>query len=167
MGDWKEDPNFVGIVPLEANLTQKAIERLGPPPGNAEILIRGGAGWVFGIEPQRTIEQPGILHLKGDLPRVAEVSLALAREMAWRWISGRPPFVAGTGYVPQKPAKGALNVNLYARTEPGFVDQVLGLTPRFLPVEIGTVPISDAKVTCVCTQGTRCCAGICQTCQAG
>lgn len=167
MGDWKEDPNFVGIVPLEANLNQKAIERLGPPPGNAEILIRGGAGWVFGIEPQRTIEHPGIVRLRDDPPSAGEVSLALAREMAWRWSQKRPPFATGTGYAPQKPGKDTMNGSLYARIEQGFVDQVLGLTPKVLPIEIGTVPISDAKVTCACVQGTRCCTGICQTCQEG
>ena len=43
-----KDANFVGIITLkDTALDQPGIVRLGPPPGNAGILIRGGAGWVF------------------------------------------------------------------------------------------------------------------------
>lgn len=58
------DEKFVGIVPLEPDWSQYALERLGPPPGNAEILIRGGAGWVFGIAPREEILDPRITELE-------------------------------------------------------------------------------------------------------
>lgn len=86
------DEAFVGIIPWEANLNQKAIERLRPPPGNAGILLRGGTGWVFGIEPPRMIEHPRIVHLRDEPPSADAVSLALARERARRWSQKRPPF---------------------------------------------------------------------------
>ena len=78
-----QDEKLVGIVPLEPDWSQPGIERLGPPPGNAEILIRGGAGWVFGIPAREETPHPRIERL-GKTPSQDEVAFALACEMAWR-----------------------------------------------------------------------------------
>lgn len=58
-----DDEAFVGIIPRAPNWTQRAIERRGPPPGNAETLIRGGASWVFGITPREELVQEAIVRV--------------------------------------------------------------------------------------------------------
>jgi hypothetical protein len=167
MGDWKEDPNFVGIVPLEANLNQKAIERLGPPPGNAEILIRGGAGWVFGIELQEAKPHPAIEVLNSPRPSEEAVSVALVRELAWRWFHSRPPFSSIRKEEPGTLSKLAWKGARYAEVEQGFTTQALGLVPKRTALGFepkAAAPATEDACTCACPKlGARCVAS-CQKC---
>ena len=55
----------------------------------------------------------------------------------------------------------------YADVEADFLMQALGLIPKSVELAIETLPGSDQKSTCACTEGTRCCAGVCQPCQGG
>ena len=91
-----DDEAFVGIIPRAPNWTQRAIERRGPPPGNAETLIRGGASWVFGITPREEPVQEAIVREKREAPIVALLSES-PRE---------PPIRAATRPFPRSRGKG-------------------------------------------------------------
>ena len=81
MAETQENEWTPGIVVLkDVALYEPGIERLGPPPGNAGVLIRGGAGWVFGVEEKPLAR--GIVKLDAPPPENAAVD-ALAREVAW------------------------------------------------------------------------------------
>lgn len=80
-----KDANFVGIIVLkDTALDQPEIVRLEPLPGNAGILIRGGAGWVFDRVRTRPVVDPRIAR-QAETPTRDEVALALTRELAYRW----------------------------------------------------------------------------------
>jgi hypothetical protein len=164
-----DDEAFVGIIPRAPNWTQRAIERRGPPPGNAETLIRGGAGWVFGITPREELVQEAIVREKREAPSVGDVSIALAREMAWRWFNGRPPFVSAARSKEQGVTKMARNFVRYAEAEEGFLTQALGLIPKHVSTDFGAGVVAEPSTTatCACIKGTSCCAGTCQSCQEG
>ena len=164
-----DDEAFVGIIPRAPNWAQRAIERRGPPPGNAETLIRGGAGWVFGITPREELVQEAIVREKRESPSVGDVSVALAREMAWRWFNGRPPFVGATRSKEQGVTKMARSLIRYTDAETGFLSQAFGLVPKMVPMAVTTESVAPVKssLDCVCVDGTSCCADICQSCQEG
>lgn len=167
-----KDEKLVGIVPLEPDWSQPGIERLGPPPGNAEILIRGGAGWVFGIPAREETPHPRIERL-GKSPSRGEVVTALAREMAWRWYYVRSSTGhADLGAVSKAPKTSVLRVR-YADVEDAFVRQIRGF--------IGGGPSMDwlravgfdlpsetsGGADCQCIPGISCCAGTCASCEEG
>ena len=162
-----EDEAFVGIVPREPNWAQRAIERRGPPPGNAETLIRGGAGWVFGLVPREEPVQAAIVREKREAPKSGDVSLALAREMAWRWFNGRPPFVHVTGSKEPGVTKMARNFVRYAEAEAGFLGQALHAIPKVVAKKFSgdVVPPVDSKVHGACTIESKCCSEGCLACQ--
>jgi hypothetical protein len=157
-----QNEKLVGVVPLETNESQYALERLGPPPGNAELLIRGGAGWVFGIAPREESLDPRITEL-GKAPHPDEVALALAREMAWRWFHGHEPFRAQGSAQRKTDAKKGVFPRRYMDAEKGFVAQMLGL-PRGVSFISSTSGVSysgeimkEFSPTCKCAQeGTKC-----------
>lgn len=171
--DWK-----AGIVVLkDTALYEPGIERLGPPPGNAEILIRGGAGWALGLPRTRETISPQVIRLT-IRPSFDEVALALAREMAWRWYYGyenRDGNVVKPGEkeFPQM----ARNFVKYADAERGFVEQFLQLYPGVparrvaprAPIEqvLELAPARSPTAACACIEGISCCAGVCQSCQEG
>jgi hypothetical protein len=162
--DWKP-----GIVVLkDTALYEPRIERLGPPPGNAEILIRGGAGWVFGIE-ERVID-PRIVR-RQDQPTLDDVVIAVAREMAWRWFNGKAPFVKSAG-TEQGVSRMARKFHRYADLEKGFVEQALNLIPKMssrsgpgLSELVDTTGAVANSGACACLDGTTCCATGCLNCQ--
>lgn len=158
-----------GITVLPLDISQEAITRLGPPPGNAETLIRGGAGWIFGITSREDREQPGLTRWIVGSPSPDEVSRAFVRELAWRWVHQRPPFLGA----PPTQKSDAMEVSpghtRYVDAERGFVTQALGLTPkRFVPSpDERESPPQQPKLTseCACLDGLKCCAGSCLKCQ--
>ena len=167
-----QNEKLVGVVPLETNESQYALERLGPPPGNAELLIRGGAGWVFGIAPREEILDPRITEL-GKAPHPDEVALALAREMAWRWFHGHEPFRAQGAKDPHASAKNGQLPRRYVDVEKGFVTQMLGLSRGLsfvTPIDITQVGEVAALFSpiCACSKTGVCCTEYpCQPCEEG
>jgi hypothetical protein len=126
-----KDANFVGIIALkDTALDQPGIVRLGPPPGNAGILIRGGAGWVFDRPKSREIRDPRITP-QDFKPTYDEVAFALAREMAYRWYYGREQ--NALNIIQAGKPKGVPNLTRkllhYAEAEAGFVPQFSNLRP--------------------------------------
>ena len=165
-----QDEKLVGIVPLEPDWSQPGIERLGPPPGNAEILIRGGAGWVFGIPAREETPHPNIERLE-KAPSRDDVALALAREMAWRWYYGRPPFVWRPSLKEPGVSKPARDFHRYAPLEGRFIEQARSLIPGMFHPDLGTAAMPDAgsdfEKVCSCLPGQPCCSDNrrCLTCQ--
>jgi hypothetical protein len=158
-----------GIVKLkDTALSQARIERLGPPPGNAEVLIRGGAGWVFGVAPREEPSFP-LVATGEEVPTQDEVMVALAREMAWRWYSGRAPFVSAPNRKEPGVSRKAEHFVRYTDAEHGFLTQAMGLVPKrtTVTVDAGALLAQTTKTDCVCIQGTTCCAGVCQSCKEG
>jgi len=170
MADTQENEWTPGIVVLkDVALYEPGIERLGPPPGNAGVLIRGGAGWVFEVEPKPLAR--GIVQLDEPPPESA-VTDALAREMAWRWFYGR------LGYMEK--VLSSKNSTLrqhgprckYADAESGFYERFLGLSagtaiPRWRTLSASAVPPPATANVCACLRGTSCCAGGCVACTEG
>jgi hypothetical protein len=164
MADTQENEWTPGIVVLkDVALYEPGIERLGPPPGNAGVLIRGGAGWVFEVEPKPLAR--GIVQLDEPPPESA-VTDALAREMAWRWFNGRPPFVHATGSKEQGVTKMARNFVRYAEAEEGFLGQALYAIPKVVAKKFSgdVVPPVDSKVHGACTKESKCCSEGCLAC---
>ena len=170
MADTQENEWTPGIVVLkDVALYEPGIERLGPPPGNAGVLIRGGAAWVFGVEEKPLAR--GIVKLDAPPPE-NEVADALAREMAWRWFYGHGPFVKSPGA-----ARGvstmAKKFHRYAEIEVGFVEHALRLIPgmpslRETPeVLLDTSLVVELPHACACLVGGRCCTDNCLRCGEG
>lgn len=168
-----KDANFVGIIALkDTALDQPGIVRLGPPPGNAGILIRGGAGWVFDRPKSREIRDPRIIP-QDFKPTYDEVAFALAREMAWRWLCGRE---RNTLNVVKGDRRGISKMTRklvpYTTLEKGFVEQFVGSYPgmpsRFHKItETASTGIGVTGNDCQCIANMRCCAGNCRSCQEG
>jgi hypothetical protein len=170
MADTQENEWAPGIVVLkDVALYEPGIERLGPPPGNAGVLIRGGAGWVFGVEAQPLAR--GIVKLDEPPPESA-VTDALAREMAWRWFEG--------AYGSVEKALSSKNSTLrqhgprfkYAEVESDFYERFLGLSagtaiPRWRTLPESAVPPPERANVCACLRGTSCCASGCIACTEG
>ena len=172
MAETQENEWTPGIVVLkDVALYEPGIERLGPPPGNAGVLIRGGQGWIFDHSAQ--IPAQGIVRLD-EAPTPGEVRVALAREMAWRWHSGRLP---GKRVENEKPAVRNKGVIVrYADIEANFVDQFLSLSTEGFGASWLGEPATDGGMmaprfagtsTCSCIAGTSCCASGCAACSEG
>jgi hypothetical protein len=162
-----KDANFVGIIALkDTALDQPGIVRLGPPPGNAGILIRGGAGWVFDRAQTKPVVDPRITQ-KETRPREEEVSLALAREMAYRWFYGRNQNTLNSIKSGKNAsAASAQRLTTYTTLEGGFVRQFLNLRPGFA----GEIPerrifLESKGPLCQCDPTSACCGGACRFCE--
>ena len=82
----KQEKRFVGIVKLDPAEERPGIERLGPPPGNTDTLVRAGMGWVVGIANVASeFIDPRITLLQLP-PMENEALLALRRELAFQWL---------------------------------------------------------------------------------
>lgn len=165
-----------GIVTWkDTALFEARIRRLGPPPGNAEVLIRGGAGWVLGVAPRKESLDSRIIK-KNITPPSGEVSLAVAREMAWRWFYGHEPFTRSTVDKQRGSSMKERFPPRYEDAEEGFVTQMLNL-PRgmsfTIPLELSyaapiQADVKSAEFVCECLSGGTCCIkGNCQGCEEG
>jgi len=160
-----KDANFVGIIALkDTALDQPGIVRLGPPPGNAGVLIRGGAGWVLDRPTRKPAVDPRITR-QDEPPTYDEIALALTRELAYRWFYGRE---RGSQNVIRPGERGfskmARKLFHYADAERGFVESARSLRGATLP---DLILHHTSGVDCQCIEGTRCCTGTCQSCQEG
>lgn len=155
----KPEKRFVGIVNLDPAEERPGVVRLGPPPGNADILLNAGMGWLFGVRNHDPVPSSRLTRLDRP-PDSNEVSVAFAREMAWRWFQGRDPFVT----LPSHREKGVPQTFRgqvpYADLERGFVSQAMGLIPKMAPPDFTSVPVirSEAGNLCACVKGSTGCA---------
>lgn len=164
-----------GIVKLkDTALSERRIERLGPPPGNAEVLIRGGAGWVFGIPVKQVPVDPRITRLQPTEP-FDEVMHALWRELAYQWRFRRGRFSTSSLSTKSRAShESTLPARSYTRIEQGFLQQAAVAWPGMSVAQSSlnevTVP-SHPTTGASCFDprtGGSCAAGTtCRACQEG
>jgi hypothetical protein len=120
----------VKIIPLrETVFLETKIVRLGPPPDNAGILIRGGMAWVLGILTKPLPTDPRIVRLQ-EPETMDQVMVAMWREFAYQWVHYRGVFAPSSKMESAKPANPRLD---YAKAEQLFVARASSLWPGYTP----------------------------------
>ena len=154
-----EKVSTVGITRLDPAVEQPGIERLGPPPGNQGILVRGGLGWLFGFPVQPEVSDPRII--REPPPDFDTLAAAMAREMARRWsyscgLDGRRVLKAE--------AEGSVTTKVtgaYAEIESSFVTQMVAGFPS-MTVHGGVTSAAQTTTgTCSCGNGGTCGSSVC------
>lgn len=158
----KDEALPFGITRVDTACPRKGILRLGPPPKNRQILVQGGLGWFLGKKERPRPE--GIIKTNSR-SSPDEVAVAFAREMAWRWVTGRYLL---TGQVRRKVLGRTPH---YAQMESSFVSQALRFPGR-IALEISEESAASerefsSETRCVCGTESACCAGGCVACQEG